>query len=137
MSRRRDLTFALMSTLVLGGATLSACRGQRADADPETPDPGHVEDATDPAPQRPAGSCAQLGAAWNTADRQLARACEATEDCSLLWSDHNCYALRSTSDDVTGLEAIDAAMASKGCPEVECEPPPMRVCEDGTCQWDL
>jgi hypothetical protein len=89
-----------------------------------------------PAPT-PTGSCDELEQQYDVEARKLAKACKAKEDCSLSWSDFNCYALRSTSDDVSALEAIDAAMAAKGCSEVECEPPPVIKCEAGVCDWDL
>lgn len=94
--------------------------------------------AADGAPTAlPTGSCDELEKAFDAGARELSRVCESKDDCGLLWSEFNCYALRSEDDDVAKLEAIDAAMRAQGCSQVECEPPPMIACEDGKCDWDL
>lgn len=82
------------------------------------------------------GSCEELEQRWEAEAAKLERACESKDECSLLWSDYVCYALRSQSDDVSVLESIDAGMEGR-CSTVECEPPPPIACKSGRCDWDL
>ena len=105
----------------------------------QSPKPRQVEPTGPDAlpPSKVVGDCDQLEDQFRSESRKLAKSCERTEDCSLLWSEYNCYALRSASDDVSQLEAIDDAMAKQDCDPVECEPPPMHECRAGVCDWAL
>ena len=139
MGVHRGLAARATASLALA-LLAAACTGSPAapagSAAPATAEAGDSKDAG-AKPSSSASTCDDLRAQFEAGDRKLARECETKEDCTMLWSDYNCYALRGPDDDVSRLVSIDEAMRKQGCAEVECEPPPLIKCAGGICGWDL
>ena len=119
-----------------GSTTAPTSAASSATADP--PAPGDAKSTPeDGANSLSALDCDALSDRFESEARTLARRCVDAAECSLLWSDYNCYALRSASDEVESLGSVDREMATKACSKVECEPPPLIACTEGRCAWKL